>query len=172
MVNDSHHQKRTVTPNFESFSSSECIAWLTVLNNEAVAIVTMNSLTIIIYLKERILRKRSMYLVISLAVADMFVACNLIFESLLLGDECNLWTINLFRSLEIFIVYLSLRYFFPLASVVNLAAISLERMHATFRASAETLTCRGFWGNSPPENFEILKLGNATFSILDEMSKT
>ena len=27
----------------------------------------------------------------------------------------------------------------------------------------ETLTCRDFWGNSPPENFEILKLGNATF---------
>ena len=24
----------------------------------------------------------------------------------------------------------------------------------------ETLTCRGFWGNSSPENFEILKLGN------------
>ena len=133
MVNDFHHQNRTVTPNFEPFSSSECIAWLTVLNIEAVAIVTMNAFAIIIYLKERILRKRSIHLVISLAVADMFVACNLIFESLLLGDECNLWTINLFRSLEIFIVYFSLRYFFPLASVVNLAAISLERMHATFR---------------------------------------
>ena len=26
----------------------------------------------------------------------------------------------------------------------------------------ETLTCRGFWGNSPPESFKILKLGNAT----------
>ena len=24
-----------------------------------------------------------------------------------------------------------------------------------------TLTCRGLWGNSPPETFEILKLGNA-----------
>ena len=30
----------------------------------------------------------------------------------------------------------------------------------------EPLTCRGFpEGNSPPENFEILKLGNATFSF-------
>ena len=35
----------------------------------------------------------------------------------------------------------------------------------------ETLTCRGFWGNSLPENFEILKLRNATFSILNEISK-
>ena len=133
MANDSHHQNRTVTPNFALFSSSECIAWLTVLNIEAVAIVIMNALTIIIYLKERILRKRSMYLVISLAVADMFVACNLFFVSLLLGERCNLWTINLFRSFEFFIVYVCLSYFFPLASVTNLAGITLERMHATFR---------------------------------------
>ena len=34
-----------------------------------------------------------------------------------------------------------------------------------------TLACRGFWGISRPEKFEILKLGNATFSILDEISK-
>ena len=132
MANDSHHQNRTVTPNLEPFSSSECIAWLTVLNIEAVAIVTMNALTIIIYLKERILRKRSMYLVISLAVADMFVTYNLIVHSLVLGNDCNFWTINLFRSFEFFIVYVCLRYFFPTASVANLAAISLERMHATF----------------------------------------
>ena len=35
----------------------------------------------------------------------------------------------------------------------------------------ETLTCRGYWGNSLPENFEILKLRNATFRILGEISK-
>ena len=40
------------------------------------------------------------------------------------------------------------------------------------KQAPETLTCRGLWGNSPLENFEILKLGNATFSILDEISKT
>ena len=141
MANDSHHQNRAVTLNAELFSSSECIAWLTVLNIEAVAIVIMNALTIIIYLKERILRKRSMYLVISLAVADMFVACNLIFESLLLGDNCNL-----FRSLEFDIVYFCLRFFFPAASVTNLAAISLERMHATFRPFKHRLIKKKIFG--------------------------
>ncbi|XP_068718851.1 QRFP-like peptide receptor [Montipora capricornis] len=146
MANDSHHQNRTVTPNFEPFSSSECIAWLTVLNIEAVAIVTMNALTIIIYLKERILRKRSIYLVISLAVADMFVAYNLIGISLLLGNECNFWKINLFRSFEIFIVTSSLAYFFPAASVANLAAISLERMHATFRPFKHRLIKKKIFG--------------------------
>ena len=39
------------------------------------------------------------------------------------------------------------------------------------KQAQETLTCRGFEGNSLPENFEILKLGNATFSILDKISK-
>ena len=105
MANDSHNQSRTDTPNLELFSSSECIAWLTVLNIEAVAIVTMNALTIIIYLKEQILRKRSMYLVISLAVADMFVTYNLIVESLVLGNDCNPWKIDLFRSVEIIRVF-------------------------------------------------------------------
>ena len=103
MANDSHNQNRTNTPNLELFSSSERIAWLTVLNIEAVAIVTMNALTIIIYLKERILLKRSMYLVISLAVADMFATYNVIVESFVLGNDCicNPWKINLFRSFEI-----------------------------------------------------------------------
>ncbi|XP_068691778.1 octopamine receptor beta-2R-like [Montipora foliosa] len=146
MTNDSHHQNRTVTPNFEPFSSSECIAWLTVLNIEAVAIVTMNALTIIIYLKERILRKRSMYLVISLAVADMFVTYNLIVISLELGNDCNFWKINLFRSFEITMYFWSSTHFFPAASVANLAAISLERMHATFRPFKHRLIKKKIFG--------------------------
>ena len=97
MANDSHCQNKKVTPNFEPLSSSECIAWLTVLNIEAVAIVTINALTIIIFLKEPITRKRSMYLVVSLAVADMFVTCNLIVEILFLGNDCNFWTFGIFQ---------------------------------------------------------------------------
>ncbi|XP_068708288.1 substance-K receptor-like [Montipora foliosa] len=146
MANDSHHQNRTVTPNFERFSSSECTAWLTVLNIEAVAIVTMNALTIIIYLKERILRKRSMYLVISLAVADMFVTYGLIESNLLLGNYCNVWTINILWSFEMSIFSSSLTNFFPAASVANLAAISLERMHATFRPFKHRLIKKKIFG--------------------------
>ncbi|XP_068690261.1 substance-K receptor-like [Montipora foliosa] len=134
MTNASHHQK--------------CIAWLTVFTIEAVAIVTVNAFTIIIYLKERILRKRTTYLVISLAVADMFVTYNLIFEILFLDNYmyCNFWKINLYRSFEIFIVTLSWAYFFPAASVANLAAISLERMHATFRPFKHRLIKKKIFG--------------------------
>ncbi|XP_068719876.1 substance-K receptor-like [Montipora capricornis] len=140
MANDSHHQNRTVTSTFEPFSSSDCIAWLTVLNIEAVAIVAMNALTIVIYLKERILRKRSMYLVINLAVADMFVTYNLIVRILSLGNVCNFW------SFESSIVIIGLAYFFPSASVTNLAAISLERMHATFRPFKHRLIKKKIFG--------------------------
>ena len=122
------------------FSSPECIAWLTVLNIEAVAIVTINALTIIIYLKERGLRKRSMYLVISLAVADMFITYNLIVCILSLGNGCNFW------SFENSIVIVNLTNFFPAASVTNLAAISLERMHATFRPFKHRLIKKKMFG--------------------------
>ena len=63
----------------------------------------------------------------------MFVTYGLIAEILLLGNDCNFWKINMLRSFEMIKVSSSLTYFFPLASVANLAAISLERMHATFR---------------------------------------
>ena len=147
MTNDSHYQNRTNTPNFEFFSSSECIVGLTILNIEAVAMVTMNTLTIIIYLKERTLRKRSMYLVINLAVADMFVTYNMIVEILPLGNICNFWTITLHKSLGISeIVITSLLFFFPTASVTSLTAISLERMHATFRPFKHRLIKKKMFG--------------------------
>ncbi|XP_068690258.1 QRFP-like peptide receptor [Montipora foliosa] len=137
MAND---QNGTVTPTLEPCSLPECIAWLTVLSIEAVAIVTINALTIIIYLKERGLRKRSMYLVISLAVADMFVTYNLILYILSLGNGCNFW------SFENSIVIARLTYFFPSVSIANLAAISLERMHATFRPFKHRLIKKKIFG--------------------------
>ena len=112
------------------YSSSECIAWLTVLTIESVAIVTLNILTIIVFIKNRSLRKRSMYLVINLAVADMFIGgCSEIRYFVSLGELCSVWdTRRLPRFVSVYILYL-----FPTASLTNLAAISLERAHATFR---------------------------------------
>ena len=52
-------------------SSPECITWMVVGLTESVAIITLNSLTVIAFCRDRNLRKRSTYLVISLAVADI-----------------------------------------------------------------------------------------------------
>ena len=78
----------------------------------------------------------------------MFVTYNSIFEILLLDNYmyCKFWKINLFRSFEIFIVTSSFTYFFPLVSVANLAAISLERMHATFRPFKHRLIKKKMFG--------------------------
>ena len=142
MTNDSDLQNRTLS--FDLFSSSECIAWLTIFGIEAVAIVTLNALAIIIFLKEQSLRgKRGVYLVISLAVADMLVGCSLIYVTFYLGKYCNSLTINVFEphvGLHALITYL------PLVSVTNLAVISLERMHATFRPFKHRLLKKKVFG--------------------------
>ena len=99
---------------------------------EAIVIVTLNALTIIVYLKERSLQKRSIYLVINIAVADLFVAGSAIIEFLFLGSECNIWTDNRLGSTSYLSIYFMLWFFF-IPSVINQGAISLERIHATFR---------------------------------------
>ena len=54
-------------------SLSECIIFFTVLTAECVGIVTVNLLSIILFIKNKSLRTRSMYLVMSLTVADLLV---------------------------------------------------------------------------------------------------
>ena len=54
-------------------SSSQCITWFAVFLTVFVAIVTVNLISIILFIKNRSLRTRAMYLVINLTIADMFV---------------------------------------------------------------------------------------------------
>ena len=113
-------------------SSSHCIIWLTVFTAEFVAIVTVNLLVIILFIKNRSLRTRSMYLVISLTVADMLVGVLCVGQfqfGLLL--QCRPKKLNL--SWEVGLSLSSFHFFFPFVSLTNIAVISLERFHATFR---------------------------------------
>ncbi|XP_044180696.1 histamine H2 receptor-like [Acropora millepora] len=127
-----HSQQQKATSLFPLFSASECISWLSVFGILAVATVALNAVTIIVYLKERSLRKRSMYLVINQAVADMLLGASLFIDYCILGIRCNLWTNNpVSNPLVVFINVIST--VFDTASIINLAAISLERTHATFR---------------------------------------
>ena len=93
MDNASSQQNGTQNEtSFLEISSSECIAWLTVFMAESVAIVTLNILTTIVFIKNRSLRKCSMYLVINLAVADMLVGgCSEITHFVWLGESCSFW---------------------------------------------------------------------------------
>ena len=74
------------------WSLSECTPWMTVGLAESVAIVTLNLFTIIAFMKNRILRKRSTYLMINLAVIDMFVGGAAVYYQFYQpGVVCNLW---------------------------------------------------------------------------------
>ena len=112
------------------FSSSECITWLALLIIVSVTIVTVNLLSVVLFIRNRSLRTRAMYLVINLTVADIFVGG---FSSI------YLFTYLLFlcdpgkTHLTLMIITGFLHLWFPLTSLTNTAAISLERMHATIR---------------------------------------
>ena len=132
MANHSQQQIET-SSNSTRTCSSEFIALLTVFGIEAVAIVMLNALTIIVYLKERSLRKRSMYLVINQAFADMFTGASIFIHFPIWAYIFELWTINPPLSDELMFLIWFLALVAPIASVINLGAISLERTHATFR---------------------------------------
>ena len=110
-------------------SSPECITWMIVGLTESVTIVVLNSLTGIAFCRDRNLRKRSTYLVISLAVADMLSggisAHDLLYN---VGEMCNFWRRNrtYWYIPQVFILW------FPVCSLTIMTVISLERLNATF----------------------------------------
>ena len=124
-----------------AISSAECSTWLAVSLTIAVAVVAVNFLSIIIFVKNSNLRTRSMYLVINLTVADMFVGgistISIIVLVILLND-CEARNVS-FTSIfkrewqPILLVLIMIDIWLSLISEAGIAAISLDRMHATFR---------------------------------------
>ena len=56
------------------YSASKCIPWLVVLIIECLAIVILNIITIVVFVKKkRQLQRRSTYLIIHLAIVDLLV---------------------------------------------------------------------------------------------------
>ena len=113
------------------FSLAECVPWLAVLSILPLAITILNLITIIVFIKSRSLRKRSTYLMISLAVADMLVGVIATDAFNVFGAiYCNLWEDIVPDKHAAYMTFFSV--LFPVASVTNISAISLERLHATF----------------------------------------
>ena len=111
-------------------SSPECITWMVVGLTESVTIIALNSLTVIAFGRDRNLRKRSTYLMISLAVADMLsggTSTLALFYTV--GALCNFWRYNIKHWYQIPGVLVTL---FLVCSLTNMAVISLERLNATF----------------------------------------
>ena len=116
-------------------SFPECVTWLTVGLTECVVMVTLNIITIIVLVKNRNLRKRSKYLVINLAVADMLAGGSATHDLFYWVGAfyCNVWKYNSIADPWAFQVLATLVRLFLVSSVTNIAAISVERLHATLR---------------------------------------
>ena len=117
-----------------SSSASQCIPWLVVLVIECLAIVILNIITIVVFVKKkRQLQRRSTYLIIHLAIVDLLVgvASGPLQIEIEMSQFCPLWN---YRQKTISSQHLSFAfvYLFSSTSLTNLTAISLERLHATF----------------------------------------
>ena len=129
-----------------TFSSSECITWLALFITISITIVTVNLLSIVLFITNRSLRTRAMYLVINLTIADMFVGgfSHLHPFRLLSLFSCDIVKMKLSPELKVIIFFLF--PWFPLTSLTNIAVISLDRMHATIRPFRHRLIKKWVYG--------------------------
>ena len=115
-------------PGSPTLPASQCTPWIAVLIAESLAIVVLNIITIIVFVKQRRLQRQRLYLIIHLAIVDLLagaISGPMAIENF--GAQCGLWE-YIFIPLKNGLLRL-----FPTVSYFNLAAISLERMHATLR---------------------------------------
>ena len=113
----------------ETSSSSSLLrsTWLTVFVVELAVISVINGFTILTFARNRHLRKRTTYLIINLTIADLFAGT--------VSGPMHIYHIMTFKPASglgwgNFIV-LFLRNVFIACSMLNLALLSLERLHAT-----------------------------------------
>ena len=122
-----------------AISSTECSTWFAVYLTITVAIVAVNLLSIILFVKNSNLRTRAMYLVITLSVPDMFfggiATVFIVFHFLLNGCEMRFRSKQFLAAQEWqpFLVIVMIDIWLSLTSVTGITVISLDRMHATFR---------------------------------------
>ena len=115
------------------YSASQCIPWLVVLIIECLAIVILNIITIVVFVKKkRQLQRRSTYLIIHLAIVDLLVGAvsGPLQIEIGMSQFCPLWN---YRRKTIWSHRLSFAFvhLFSFISLTNLIAVSLERLHAT-----------------------------------------
>ncbi|XP_029193490.2 adenosine receptor A3-like [Acropora millepora] len=108
--------------------------WATCFSVMAFLIIVGNSLTIATLLRKKF-RKRSQFLLISLAFADLLVGCATTFFVIV---QCRFFAhLFAFNLLDIFA---------GLCSIFHLAVISLERLHATLRPFRHRqLSLKAYW---------------------------
>ena len=118
----------------------ECTPWIVLLVLECLAIVILNVITIIVFLTQRPLQRRGIYSMIRhLAMVDLLTgAISGPLQVERLGEYCDVWEYDEFLTWG-FLIKFALLHLFSFASLANLVAISLERVHATLFPSSHIL---------------------------------
>ena len=142
-------QEKVTTPRL---GGSLCISWLVMLITECLATAILNIITIIVFMKQRQLQRRSTYLIIHLAFVDFLVGA--VSGPLTLAERmasfCNLWK-NPFREYATYLItHITSPYIIQHAitlllyftSILNLAIISLEHTSPTAASSSRELDLR------------------------------
>ena len=117
--------------NSSILSRTSAIAWCVAFGIEALAVVMFNLLTVVIFAKNRRLRKRTFYLLFNLAIADFIVgAVAMPYFLYIFGGVYGLWKIHWIFGQRI--VSISIDIFSAFYSIISLVVVSLERLFATF----------------------------------------
>ena len=114
--------------------ASHCVSWFAVFGTVCLAIVILNIITIIIFVKRRQLQRKSTYLIIHLAIVDLLVGAvtGPLWIDVSMRQYCDLWEDDRPDSIWLFVLERATGYNIDKVSLLNLAFISLERTHATF----------------------------------------
>ena len=148
---------------------SDCTTLLVMLISECLAIVILNLITIIVFTKKRHLHRRSKFLVINLAIVDFLVGLVSVpaLAMIRVWYFCYARDHNDAQTREYkILVLVILRDLFPLTSLVNLAAISLERLHATFFPFKHRFTKKWVYGVIISSTWLVAPFCETSLSVL------
>ena len=113
---------------------SRCVPWFTVFITESLAVITLNIITIVVFVKQRQRQRQSTCLIIHLAMVDLMIGAVIgpvrVYE---IGNFCDMREHDMRDVTWLPGVKNVLMEIVHLVSISNLSFISLERVHATFR---------------------------------------
>ncbi|XP_068749607.1 lysophosphatidic acid receptor 1-A-like [Montipora capricornis] len=125
-------------------ASSECIPWIVVLISECVVIVVLNLITMAVFMTQRQMQRRGAYIFIrNLTMTDLLagvISGPLQIERI--SEHCDSWGYTYDDSSWADLIKFAFLHIFSFASLANLAVISLERAHATYRPSRHLFMSR------------------------------
>ena len=120
-----------------SLPISECLPWIVLLITESLVIVVLNAITMAVFMTQRQMQRRGTYILVrNLTICDFLAgAISGALQVERFGDSCDCWEFGGDPKSWTFLLKFAFLHVFSFASLANLVAISLERVHATYHPS-------------------------------------